>query len=200
MERQAVGSRLKGIRNAAGTAALVVSLAACGSNSATETQKPTVAPSEAAVPTMTIAPSEIPTLKPTPTIEITPASSITPAPEASPFKGLSIVEVKELINATPLQIKTEIEKAYLADPNAEEIWKKSVALEMISESQFGVPSDASRYIQLDRLSAADIGIHKLYDIYIQTQDISFYKAALDFYSYAIKNIPNAKEFFPQKFP
>jgi hypothetical protein len=185
----------------------VIVLEGCGGQSAinTFTSEPTRPPDATlVVPTIIPSPTDVflPSKSPDAMAKPTPSTSteVTPTPEATPFVGLSIVDVKKLPIFTPSQIKTEIEKAYTANPMAEEIWKKSVALKMIYESQFGTPGDPYKLLESDRLSAASLGIVEMYDIYNQTHDIAFYKSALDWYGYAIKNIRYTKEYLTPKLP
>jgi hypothetical protein len=82
MERQAIENRLRGLRNGAGTAVLSLSLAACGANNGTETQKPTVLPTEKPTPTLIV--SSTPEVSPTPIVTPKPEITPTPKPEITP--------------------------------------------------------------------------------------------------------------------
>jgi hypothetical protein len=159
----------------------------CGGSAAPKTAPsltPSIDASATASPATRATPGPSTALEPTPTAAIT----LVPSPAATPFVGQSLVKVAKLPNTAPARIKSEVEAAYAANSKAEGIWREDVALRMISEAQFGTPGNAARYLQVDRLSAAQIGVSKLYCIYIQTRDTAFYSAALDLYGYAMKHI------------
>lgn len=65
--------------------------AACSPTPATETQRPTVLPTESPIPTMTIAPTESPVITPT------ESPVITPKPEATP----NLTDINTILNSKP---------------------------------------------------------------------------------------------------
>lgn len=151
MERLGSENRLRGLKKAAGTAVLAVSLAACGSNNATETQKPTSLPTESPMPTMTFVPSESPLVTPTPTLEVTPTPEATPKPQ-SPITPLGVyndIEAylggkkhaldkykKSPVNETQF---TNVYNAFMQSPNASYI----TSPKMIENCLANVPSETA---------------------------------------------------------
>lgn len=118
-------NRLKGLRNAAGTAVLAVSIAACGNNNV-ETPKPTVLQTEK--PTPTLVTPEV-TASPIVTPEVTATPIVTPevtaTPEATPVPISNLVdqiikqaETSGWTKTTKQEVTNSITEAYSNDPKA----------------------------------------------------------------------------------
>lgn len=95
--------------------------AACSPTPATETQRPTVLPTESPIPTMTIAPTESPIVTPSPVI--TP--EVTATPEATPMPiGDLVTQIIDKakkdgwVKGTKENVTNSIIAAYANDPEA----------------------------------------------------------------------------------
>lgn len=111
-------NRLRGLRKAAGSAVLAVSIAACGNN-ATETPRPSIEPTFTPLPTETLKPTPTPTETPvfTPTPEPTPEE--TPVPIADLIAQIIDKAERDGWKKVSAQDVTDsINKAYENDPEA----------------------------------------------------------------------------------
>lgn len=179
MERRGSENRLRGIKKAAGTAVLAVSLAACGSN-ATETPKQSFQPTENPTPTMTIAPTETPFLTPEPTPNLTPEP--TPTPEI--LKINTIVEGKH----SPVKfnnVKADIEKAYEQNPQAISIYPYGIA--NLDTCKTGDNDPNPKIKQINRENGCEVFVANSFKTYIKTGDNNFYIAAKAGYDYSISS-------------
>lgn len=111
-------NKLKGFRNAAGSAVLAMSIAACG-NTGTETPSPTILPTEKPTPTLIVTPS--PEVTPTPIV--TP--EITPTPEPTPIPVSNLIDqiitdgnTNGWAKVSEQDVLNSINEAYTKDPEA----------------------------------------------------------------------------------
>ena len=180
MERRSSENRLRGLRKAAGTAVLAVSLAACGSNNATETPRPTIVPTEKPTPTMTISPTETPMVTPTP--EITP----TPTPEATPeLLAINTIVEGEHKAVKFDTVKADIENAYEQNPQAKSLYPYGVA--NLDTCKTGDNDPNPKIVKINREAYCEIFVANSYKTYIRTGDINFYNAARSGYNYSISS-------------
>ena len=96
-------------------------VAACNPSPATETQRPTILPTESPTPTMTIAPTQ--EITPTPSLTPTPEVTPSPTPEITPVPVFTAEQVAEQIIH---QKKADIDKTTITDikTGINSLWNK----------------------------------------------------------------------------
>lgn len=179
--------KLNGPRALAASGLIFISgaIAACGSNNATETQKPTILPTETPAPTMTISPSESPVVTPTPE----------PTPTPKPID--TIIDAKEHPVTSSSVMEKSIKSAYDQNPKAQILMPTTQVNQRIDNCEKGVDGATANDNLVIRADTCAQLIRKLFLIYEQTGDNNFYMSALDTYNYAISKAglgPNWKDY------
>lgn len=138
----------------------------------------------------TVAPTEEPTSTPTtiPTTEPTKAPSFPPSPKATPvIENIINSEIPDKKPSTLAKIiNNDLTKAY-KEPDAESVWPKKLADIHWDGCQHDNKTTSHEFLNIE-LSCSALFI-TLYETFQKTQNIKFYKAALDVSHYALSVLP-----------
>ena len=179
-------NKLKGFRKVAGTAVLAVSLAACGSNNATETQKPTILPTESPTPSLMVSPT--PEASPVATPTQTPEATPSPTPEATPMPIANLFEgehPKPAIKEVIADIKSAVENN---PKSVDENRTLGKMLKLWEYCQKGDPMLGGN-LNSNREANCEILIGTFYQTYQEFKDENFYNLAKDVYNYTVNTLP-----------